>query len=155
LDVDLASNEALIEEVQTDWLRLAAARLKYFAENTPEGEQPEDIARRKRLDRARAYVNEVLKPHEKLWDKAMLTATLSFLKDELGLKTVYIHDADCGAKIKNISGRLPPRSLYTKLPKSFCFEPTQDGPQFLADNQSAIYQIMKRKKTLRFWRHEF
>ncbi|MCI4661923.1 MAG: hypothetical protein MRY63_08910 [Neomegalonema sp.] len=155
LDIDMTSREALIEEVQTDWLRLAAARLKYFKEHSGTCHDPEDADRRDRLDRARAYVERVLRPHEALWDRAILTATMAFLRESLQIRTIYMHEAECGAKVKNISGRKPPRSLYTKLPRSFCFEPWQGSPRFLEDNPSAVYQILKRRGDLRFWRHRF
>ena len=42
-----------------------------------------------------------------------------------------MHRPETGAALKGIEGILPPRSLYTDLPRSFCFAPVAELPEFL------------------------
>jgi hypothetical protein len=96
-------------------------------------------------------VDTVIQPHFKLWEEAMLSATLWFLFKELKLTKIYFHDADCGAQLKQISGRLPPRSLYTDLPNKFCFKQINEAPDFLLKKPSYSFRRLRKQKKLRFW----
>ena len=130
LDIDLERGEALIEEIQTDWVRdaLMARRQALRAEGSLNffGVQMD-------RDRLIRYVDSILRIHQQTWDEAMLAASIWFLRAELGVKTIYYHTHESGARLKQISHRLPPRSLYSKLPRQFCFVPTDDRPGFLPD----------------------
>ena len=110
MDIDFSTNEVLIEEIQNDWLRKAEYEdLKY-------------------------YVEQVLTPYQNIWAEASMAAALRFIRDELGISTVFYHSFDTGKKIKAVCGS-PPRSMYTQLPKQFGFESTQESPEFLMQDK--------------------
>lgn len=127
-DVDLGNGEALIEEIQTDWLRFA----KEF---------------RQQAERARGrfgrwgfmvhkeamieYFDEEMTKHLH-WDEAMLAASVWFLRRELGIRTIFYHTPESGAAIKRTGYRQPPRSIYSRLPRRFCFRQTDRRPAFMS-----------------------
>ena len=118
-------------------IRLRAAKHRY---ELPPGMcsagQPEDVEE---------YVLVVLKPYADCWDEAILTAAITFIHDELGIRKIYYHSAESGAKMKRIRWDLPPRSLYSKLPKRFGFKKTQEVPEFLKEDKS-FRRLYKRIK---------
>ena len=119
IDLDFASNQALIEEIQSDWIKGAnnnAHDWLYGDSNMQE-------------------YREVLRPYTRVWDEAILTAALCFIRRELGIREVFYHSYDTGNRLKGIEryyeyGK-PPRYLYTELPKKFCFVKTSEAPDFL------------------------
>lgn len=119
IDLDFSANQALIEELQSDWVKNATSleqELYYGQTNMQQ-------------------YREVLKPYAKVWDEALLTATLCFIQHELGIREVFYHSFDTGNRLKGIEryyehGK-PPRYLYTELPKKFCFVKTSEAPDFL------------------------
>lgn len=128
LDIDLTRGEALIEEIQNDWIREALwARRMAVRDRGPNYYWGSKLQN----DWVIRYVDSNLRQHEGIWDEAMLAATLWFLRKEIGIRTIYFHTHETGASLKKISGRLPPRSLYTKLPRKFCFTETRESPGFL------------------------
>ena len=128
LDIDLNTGDALIEEIQNDWLRLAQRARRFAAMGIAnlrheEGEiAPEDV-----ID----YVDKILQPHREIWQEAMLAATIWFLKTELGMERIFYHTFQTGLALKRMSHWLPPRSIYTSLPGKFCFQRTRRMPRFL------------------------
>lgn len=120
IDLDIDTGEALIEEIQSDWIRDA----KYLA-NQRKGEHTEAWKK---------YYDDILLPHYKKWSETMLSATLWFLLEELGIYTIFYHTFDSGARLKNIEENPPPKSLYTSLPKKYCFRLTHNGPLFIRDS---------------------
>lgn len=157
IDLDIETGEALIEEIQTDWIRYALDSKKdlkralrcsclgrrcmpAYIRNLGGG--PKGLAR---------YLEQTLEPHIKTWDEAMLASTIWFLKEEIGIKTIYYHTYDLGCRLKRISGDKPPRSLYTRLPDKFCFSKTSDAPSFLLhkNNRKTINEL--RKKDIQFY----
>ncbi|MDE1463906.1 hypothetical protein [Spartinivicinus poritis] len=134
LDFDLATNEALIEEIQNDWLREANSALKRLEarrKNNPNtkpsqvwygiGGSHEELAE---------YVLTALKPYQQVWSEVALAAAIQLIREELGITTIYYHTYETGKKIKDICSS-PPRSMYTKLPKQFGFKQTTETPEFL------------------------
>jgi hypothetical protein len=89
------------------------------------------------------YCQKVLKPYQRIWDEAMLSATIDFIHRQLGISNIYYHSYQSGAWLKSITSTLPPRSLYTDLPKRFCFTRTDQDPEFLADDR--YFKNRKRK----------
>ena len=134
LDVDLDGGEALVEEIQNDWIREAFACWRSIDERP--------LAR---------YRREVLAPYVRVWDEAMLAATLWFLREELGVRRIFYHTFESGNRLKHISGRRPPRSLYTELPRRFCFEETADMPRLLACTRHRRLRKELRRGTLRWF----
>ncbi len=148
LDADFKHNEVLIEELQTDWLRTARdivddyrrGRLKpanYGTETTPE--------------KLNLYARKVLDTYGNLWQEAMLTAALQFSTQELGIRDIYMHTPDTGAAIKRIRYSQPPRSLYSDLPKKFCFRQTNQAPRFIAKTKQ--YRKLEQELGGTLWNH--
>lgn len=119
IDLDLETGEALIEEIQSDWIRDVR---DYADDNWSESAKS-----------WKKYYEEILLPKGKKWPEIMLTATLWFLVSEIGLRQIFYHTADTGVTMKRIHWKAPPRSLYTDLPKRFCFQKTHNGPLFIRD----------------------
>ena len=121
LDLDFETNEVLIEEIQCDWIREVREAVK-------EGYTWYGDYSKEELE---AYAKNVMTPYAKVWEEAMLSATIDFIRHELGINSIYYHSFEIGALLKNIQYSKPPRSLYTKLPKQFGFQKTPQGPEFL------------------------
>jgi hypothetical protein len=119
IDFDMDAGEALIEEIQSDWVRDARRRAESMYHDTS-GQWKE-------------YVHNVMLPLTKRWSETMLTAAVWFLLEEMGICRIFYHTHDTGTKFKHIGGRPPPKSIYTELPRKFCFQQTHNGPQFLRD----------------------
>ena len=97
----------------------------------------------------KTYADDVLAPYAKVWEEAMLSATIGFIHHELGLQKIYYHSFEQGALLKNIKGSKPPRSLYTRLPKQFGFQKTPEGPEFLMREKRV--QKLQRKVKDPYW----
>ena len=132
LDVDFASDTVLIEEIQSDWVRWAkyllhhARRRKALNWETVSWKSSEG-----KVDDVIRYCESVLTPYEQLWDEAMLAMTIDFIKNELGMSTIFYHSDRTGHLIKRIDSGKPPKSLYNTLPRRFCFSKTTQAPEFL------------------------
>ncbi|WIO75320.1 hypothetical protein QP938_05270 [Porticoccaceae bacterium LTM1] len=147
LDLDFESGQALIEEIQTDWYRdvFRLYRRKEWAENQ-QRKQFKFWGYELSVEKVHAYCARTLEIHRQ-WNEAMLTAVLKFLWEELGIHDVYYHSYETGRILKNIgiySG--PPRSLYTDLPKRFCFEEVRRGPQWIENCTPARRRLKKIKQ---------
>ena len=130
IDLDLETGEALIEEIQSDWVRDAGV---YAYRNRDNAEEDWE-----------KYIDQVLRPDTRKWPEAMLTAAVWFLAVEMGIRTIFYHTHESGTKLKRISGNPPPRSLYTSLPKKFCFELTHNGPLFIRDANERTRKDLKK-----------
>lgn len=134
LDVDLTSGEVLIEEIQSDWVRgvIDSARL------IQKGGKPWQLSCCDcKPENFIEYVDQVFAPFVKIWSEAMMMAAIGFIYAELGVRDIYYHTYHSGAKIKQIGGN-PPRSLYSDLPRKFCFQITQQSPNFLERDRTFI-----------------
>lgn len=117
-------SEALIEELQCDWLRMAEEVEFYIPYS-------KDCAKCYRS--VKKYLKYVLAPYWKIWAEATMSAAIWLLKQEMGVDRVYYHTFESAVYTKHMEkGRKPPRSIYTSLPEKFCFTRTNDPPQFLA-----------------------
>ena len=123
LDIDMSTNEALIEEIQSDWIKEV-----YFLKN-----QCKSQAEFKQIY---GYSCFVINRLGKIWDEALLCAALWFLREELGVTSIWYHTFDSGNQLKRIKYCKPPRSLYSKLPRKFYFTETRDQPIFLSKDKS-------------------
>lgn len=150
--VDLAEDfsYALIEEIQNDWIRFAKEEVyTYYSWYLDDNNkiQSKKIAKCHHgfpLEDFKQYFNQYLKPLEKIWAEAMLAATIQFLWDEIGVDRIFYHTHETGARLKDCT---PPRSIYTKLPKKFCFQETEDFPAFLGKR----IKYLKKKIPVRFF----
>ena len=129
IDFDLESGDALIEEIQSDRIRDVHDLMTT---------QPCRSCRRihfgnYRLDRKRVerFWAQEMSHHSGIWAEAMLMAAVDFLFKEIGVRRVFYHTFETGCYLKGIEGKPPPRSLYTTLPKKFCFRETSEMPEFL------------------------
>lgn len=160
LDVDLDAGVALIEEIQNDWIREALSYKRVLEPRSGASER-----RRRRVlfwclgeedadaTRLNLYVDRVLKPHVEMWDEAMLTAALWFLRDELGIRRIFFHTFDSGLRMKGMHYSRPPRSLYNRLPRRFCFQETDEVPAFLMTHRRVRKEV--RKGGIRFYLLDF
>ena len=158
LDIDIATGEALIEEVQSDWLRYVTLERQDLEYSAP---------RSRDLIATRAYEQALLARYAKLWPRALMLAVLMLLRDRLALRTVWMHTPALGMVLKRIWGSGPPRSLYSALPRSFGFEATREVPAFLTvtDRRRGVPRISRatarRLRQMRahegplFWRMQF
>lgn len=145
IDFDPASNTALIEEVQSDWLR-------YVRENAEELGRTQPRTREARA--AKEYETALRARYEKLWPRVMLLAAVELLRDQIGCAEIYMHRPEPGAVLKSIHGTRPPRSIYSDLPKSFGFAPTRHIPGFLGRRHRELRRACGRDVPL-FWRLRF
>ncbi len=157
LDIDLANGQALIEELQTDWVRKARRAAGFLEEDL--ADDPDVIngeiefwGGSYKARGLQQYITHVLSAHVGMWDEALLSAALWFLSRELGIKDIFIHDFDSGNLLKELNWGQPPRSLYTALPKKFCFEHTADRPHLLADRRGRRLRRWIEEDRIRFWR---
>ena len=81
----------------------------------------------------------------------MLTAAIRFLVEEIGIHSIFYHSFTTGAAIKRIRGQLPPKSLYTSLPRQFCFEPVAEAPSFIANHRRVRKALRKIKNPQWFY----
>jgi len=120
IDIDLETGEALIEEIQSDWVRDVKRNASYTYEEESKGWTE--------------YMDTFLKPYARKWPETMLTAAIWFLLKEIGIRTIFYHTFETGVRFKKIVYSLPPKSLYTDLPKKFCFRITHNGPLFIRNS---------------------
>lgn len=159
IDLDQNRDEALIEEIQSDWIKLAMGGKATIETLETDDEGRRSIAQRE-LERQglscnqknmEKYISTVLKPHLELWDEAILAATIWFLREQLGITRIFYHTFDSGNRIKGITYRKPPRSLYSSLPKRFCFQETEEIPGFLMESADKSLQREFEKGGLHFY----
>ena len=149
LDIDFDTDEVLIEEIQSDWVREARDLLQDAQACCDKGENFLDwINVQGKAENIVKYVKQVLMPYLKIWDEAVLAATLSFVRNELGISRVYYHSYESGPELKCINGSTP-RYLYTALPKRFCFDKTGESPVFLQKDRR--FKRMLRKISAPQW----
>ena len=155
IDVEFDRNEALIEEVQCDWVRIAALGKRAAERMAADAETQRAMSFYFRgvtvnSDKMLQYFHNVLNVHMKMWEEATLTAAIWFVREELGLSRIFFHDYECGRILK--SAGEPPRSLYTQLPSRFCFERTDEPPQLLKTAPTMAFLRLLRARRLSFWR---
>jgi hypothetical protein len=152
IDLDFETNEALIEEIQSDWTS-GTARLKAWVEYCLKHGQPlpDRYGLAGSLEQVRDYLETILKPYLLIWDEAMLAASIDFIRRELGIDVIYYHHFETGRQIKKINWSAPPRSVYSKLPRKFCFKETENAPVFLTDSRGfrRVYRKIKNPRWFR------
>ena len=147
LDVDFETDEVLIEEVQSDLTRyiksmLVCARIALSEKRRQFYYWGDEIDVSKFL----VFAEDMLKVFSKTWQEAMLTATLEFVFDELGVKNAYYHSFETGNLLKGIKECKPPKSLYSALPKQFCFDKIKEAPEFIRRDKKAKRKLKITKE---------
>jgi len=139
IDIDMDNGEALIEEIQNDWIRIADRVYKTVAEQCVKREKERSNfvffkQSNASFSKLSAYYTQVLAPYRPIWDEAMMHAAVSFLRNELGINRIFYHTWETGNALKKLrNGYQPPISLYTKLPRKFGFKPTENSPKMLSE----------------------
>lgn len=158
LDIDLAAGEALIEEVQNDWLRRMTQMWEYMADVDDVYWRDRVVQRffdnpNARFAHFERYWLRVLAHHRSWWAEATLFAALWLLVEHLGVRRVYYHTHEGGVVRKRIERDAPPRSLYTQLPRRFGFELTQKSPALVrAPRKSGRRQLDAAAEALPWYR---
>ncbi len=158
IDLDFHNNCALIEEIQNDWLR-EVAELKRRIDNKIKAgvslsENTNIWGLTCPLAVSQHYCRFVLERYTPIWDEAMLWATISFLREEIGIRHIFYHSMESGKILKHIGGTLPPRSLYTNLPRRFCLSPTAEAPEFL-QQEKFFHKVLRAHPSLNFFKMSF
>lgn len=152
IDISDDLGTALIEEVQSDWWKEACGdvEVKRHRQRDAAGKWREWTDKRStnglEVSAMENYLEQVLRPYGKVWEEAMLTAALKMLWEEIGVERVFYHTYATGCALKNCT---PPRSLYTKLPKRFCFAQTTEVPSFIRPSMKRLRRKMKKEPV--FW----
>jgi hypothetical protein len=149
LDIDLDQGEALIEEVQSDWVRDALRIYDGLKRHRRRYGTCRDhwwfAGSGRRFDHVDRYVTEVLEAHRRHWDEAALGATVEFLVRDVGIRDIYYHTWQGGRALKNMQWEQPPVSLYEALPRQFCFERVRRAPRFLLGEPGSRYRRYVRR----------
>ncbi len=152
LDVDLENGEGLIEEIQSDWVRRARSVRERAARATrcsrcggKHGFHFYGV--NGNADEVAEYYDRHFQTHAKLWDEAMLSASLWLLRERFGIAQVYYHTPRSGTALKRIRYTAPPRSLYSDLPRRFCFQEMDAVPAMLQTDRRAK-RCLRRVKEL-------
>lgn len=143
LDIDLASGVALIEEVQSDWLREVRWQAEHLRERDPQSRQ---------LKTLEGYEAGLRAAYAKGWAEVALLAALCLLVNEFAVRDIWMHQPGPGAVLKHIHSTHPPRSLYSDLPKSFGFRPKRDAPAFLQRPRRKALKALRGRGGPLFWR---
>lgn len=147
LDLELESGHCLIEEIQSDWLRFVRWEREHLQEQAPKSRE---------LRLTQAYEAELMERYSKSWAEVTMLAVLMLLRDEFAIRTVWMHQPMPGAFLKGITwGGLPPRSIYSQLPRRFCFAPTREVPPFLEQSSRKKLRRLRAKERPLFWRLGF
>ncbi|MEM1412043.1 MAG: hypothetical protein AAGH19_06755 [Pseudomonadota bacterium] len=151
IDLDPFCGEALVEEVQTDWLREAGDLRK--TARTCKGRKGLRWEQARQwldfgtdLDAVIDYITSDLAPFHGLWQEALLSACLWLLIERLGYRRVYMHSWETGKVLKRCS---PPRSLYSQLPRKFAMRPVAYGPGLVLAQRQARRALRTLAKP--FW----
>jgi len=146
IDLDFATGEALIEEVQSDWMRYVLSDVKWAKAQLKKcGQNQGALCKTCYRTKIVKYFDNAVAPYVSLWQEAMLSAAIEFIRNELGIKVIYYHSFETGRQVKKISWRQPPRSVYTDLPRKFCFQQTGEAPEFLVADKAFRKQYRKLK----------
>lgn len=150
IDLDFSKNEVLIEEIQSDWVREAKElnRDAIMAKQSNREKMPY-WAIDGSIDDVVMYCEKIILPYAEIWAEAMMIAAIAFIRNELGINHIYYHTSLSGYKVKNIRYDEPPRSLYSKLPKRFCFQETDQYPTML--HCDSRFRRLQRKLRTTYW----
>lgn len=145
IDLDPWGEDMLIEEIQSDWLRiLPQQRSKVLGKKR-------GLYKSLRLQEKLNYIDETLKTYRPIWAQATMLAAVAFGVSELGVKRIWLHQYETGQRLKNIQNGHAPRSIYTDLPRQFGFEATHKAPKFIARARPRVLGRLRRMKRPAFW----
>ena len=137
IDCDFESDEALIEEIQSDWIRDLRESLSDLHDHKQEKRKKRFSKKLQRLTKRENYWRNTEKLLSKIWSEAALTAAIRFIREDLGISRIFYHTFETGAELKGLADYYskPPRSLYTDLPRKFGMQKTTHAPWFLRESK--------------------
>lgn len=155
IDMDVMAGVALIEEIQSDWVRETADLRTEVRTMTAATDTANTRKRGWPRRRWLWYLDsDEFRRIEKHWPEATLEATCQFLRREVGITDIYLYDFDTGCRFKDM-GRdycRPPRSLYTSLPKRYGMERVEEVPAFLLKKRDRHLRKAMRAAPAVFWK---
>ena len=140
IDLDFDTDEALIEEVQSDWMSTLNWAMRHGMYRQDQRLAPGLF---------RGYVRDSLGWLNKAWGEAMLAAAIDFIRTELGIRRVYFHTFEGGVLTKGMANCPPPRSVYTELPRKFCLQTTSGPPEFLQRDRR-LKRLFRARRDIAF-----
>lgn len=147
MDIDFETGELLIEELQNDWLRNLDSCYRYLM-RVKEKDRVKELGRYGfscSMSQFESYYR-LMKRYREIWSEALLHASVRYAQNELGIDTVWLHSFESGNLFKELGNTsLPPKSLYTQLPKKYGFGRTTDTPEFLT-REPGLKGYMRRAK---------
>lgn len=152
LDLDFDTDELLVEEIQSDLIRDIYTMNQYARRELKCGNTIFQYCGGADMNTANfiEFSDGFLQAFRKHWHEAILAATVSFAFDEIGVSKLYYHSFETGNKLKNIEWSKPPRSLYTELPRKFCFDTTSEAPIFLQREKKVRRKLKKMENSCWF-----
>ncbi|MDX1564714.1 MAG: hypothetical protein R3236_04865 [Phycisphaeraceae bacterium] len=152
LDVDLDRDVALIEEIQSDWIRQAHRHGRFLGSDGRWNERLDQLhwydPSRHKPTRIWHYLSRVMPPLSRIWAEATFAAALWFLQAELGIRHIYCHSWDSCRRLK-VSD--PPRFLYQDLPRRFCFAKTTCPPPLFTGPWRRAVERIGKARPLSWW----
>ncbi len=144
IDLDFDAGEALIEEIQNDWLRKAYRHNRLSKRAITLGmDKYQNYEGVFNSNNMLEYTTKVIKKYAKTWSETMMFSTIQFIKEELGIGKIFYHSVDTGRCLKNIAYQFPPTSIYKDLPRKFCFQETQQAPSFISSSNASKRRLKK------------
>ena len=146
IDFSFDTDEALIEEVQSDAVR----EMGDLAKQVKNCHYKDCRQCRNTLTYLKWFEN-----HKKLWSEAMLLATIEFIRNELGIRRIFTHTHRSGWRVKRMSkDDRPPRSLYSSLPTRFGFKRLWNAPAFILQTRS-YHRLIRQRPDIDFFMLDF
>ncbi|MGH1539978.1 MAG: hypothetical protein ACRBHB_06130 [Arenicella sp.] len=143
IDLDFSTDEALIEEIQSDGAREMMSIYKRA------------MACSCRNCQDKQQYLRWFEPYLKIWPETMLMAAVEFIRKELGISKVFMHTARSGWRVKQMDKQwAPPVSLYSDLPKKFVFRQVWNAPEFLLRTRT-YQQVVRREPDIDFYELDF
>lgn len=162
LDIEPASHDVLVEEIQSDWIRDVREAYNWARDRVRRGYNVSNkfafdwCGEELHAEDVIWYFEQVLAPYRKVWGEMILLAVIRFARVRLGARRLYYHSWQGGLRLKGLVEDYthPPRSIYTDLPRRFCFERTTDWPSFIGPGRGTRIHRMTRADPVEFWRLE-
>jgi hypothetical protein len=154
----LGTNSVLIEEIQSDWTKRVddfERRPKvYFNRLSKLGEIGKARSAEEFASKMKYYKETLLPRFVDHWQETMMAICQFFAFEELAVTNLYMHTYETGLLLKGMHRNysLPPRSIYTELPRKMGFCEVHDWPLFLDQRVAQIKKKKREKVPIEFWR---
>lgn len=157
--VDLEGEVALIEEVQSDWVRMVEDELRCHKQSmqvTDLSQSDGNAPGSKDYEAYKRYCLTLFAEHTAHWQEATLMSAMEVLFYDKGVREIYYHSPEAGNLLKDIEYDAPPRSLYATLPKKMGFQKTSVLPDWIRNRFEGNYdpptrKMFKKPKAMRLY----